>query len=522
MDDEFEGHEHPVENRTETPILLLGFLVPFGIFLLGLPPRIAQYLDYRALSHDEAVLAYNIVSRPVKELFGPFGDSMAPAGYMLLTRAATIVSGANEYAVRFVPFAAGILSLTIFYPVARRFSSVAGAAFGLAFLAVGKEIIFFGDYVRPYSSDVFWTLVAFAMALYLDRAKPNVAGYALCALTGAVAVWMSFPVLFVLVGVAVAQLVYSLLSASVDRAARVSLVYCAWAVSFIVLYAVTIAPIREDAETMNLMNDYYQYAHAFMPMPPTSYAEFQWFNWNFIHVFENPGGMTLPGLAAFAAVVGAISLVNTSAKHFLFVAAPVLVALVVSGFERYPFWERTILYLTPIIYLLMGEGVAFLMTQLRGRAMALGVVLFVMLITVPGFRAARLITEPTTHHELDVVLDHAQERWKKGDLLYIHSSSWEAFYFCKERYTFPEDRTLVEPEIFQDDPDHAQFIAENMANLAQRERVWVALTYDVASVVQPFVETLEAYGARIDEFHARGASVYLYTFKLETAEPPPE
>lgn len=509
-------HEPIVDEREyfepERDPLWITFVV-WILILGGLAPRLAQYFHYRALSYDEAVLAYNFVTRPWSELFGPFGDSMAPAGYLVLSRVAVILAGATEHVTRFLPFAGSVLTLALFYPVARRLVSPLGALLGLAFIAVAKHLIFFGDYVRPYSTDAAILIVLLGAAAYVQRDAISWLKGIFYAALGAVAVWLSFPAVFVLAGVATIELLFAVMQQPWRRVAKLAAIYAVWAASFLGMYFATIAPITDDDATMELMNDYNQYAQAFMPMPPTTYAEFKWFNWNFIRVFENPGGWTLPGLAAFTAVAGVLSLLAASRKRLAFLLAPIAVALVVSGFEKYPFWGRTILYLTPLLCMLVGEGAAHLMRKLQGRAVSLAVVLLIMLIGVPAFRAGRIVLSPSSHHELHVALDYARDRWKPNDLLYVHDSSIHAFYFAKQRYEFPENAVLEEPRIPPDDGSHRDFLNGRMPRLQEHDRVWIAVTYDLPSVVRPFVETLDDLGARLDEHHAQGASMYLYEFQ---------
>lgn len=484
----------------------------------GAVPRFAQYLHYRALSHDEAVLAHNLVTRPLGELFGPFGDSMAPAGYMVLTRWLGAVAGMNEYAMRAVPFAGGMIALLIFYPVARRLTSPGAALIGLALFAVGKEVIFFGDYVRPYSTDTLWALLILGLAGHMDRSKVSVLQGTFYAAVGAVAVWMSFPVLFFLVGIAATQLIFATATSSPHRIVSLCIVYCVWAASFIVLYLVTITHISSDGSTMDLMNDYYQYAHAFMPLPPKSYADLKWFNWNFIRVFDNPAGLTLPGLGAFAAVVGGLSLAGHRPRYLAYLLMPVAVALVVSSFERYPFWGRTILYIAPILFILIGAGVAFIGGGRSGRGKVAACALALMLLGVPSFRAANIVLAPTSHHELNKALEYAQTHWQEGDLLYVHYASSHSYYFAKNRYHFPESRVIVEPKFPPQDLNHETFIADQLPRFRKKGRLWVALTYDHPSAVQPFLDAMGVHGTQRDASHALGASVYLYAFGSEWIE----
>ena len=508
------GSEHDERGMPSAEVgLVFPRWLPWGVVALGLLPRLAQYVHYRALFHDEAVLANNIVNRPWGELFGPFQDSMAPAGYLLLTRWAIGLGGMNEYAARLVPFLGGLISLVIFYAVAKRVVSPLGACVALTFFAVSRYVIEFGDYVRPYSTDVLVTLILFGLAQGLLAGGPGRWRYVVFAAVGGLSVWVSFPAVFVLAGLGTAQIVCALREGQKGEMARLCAVYGVCALSFLGLYFVSINPIAADVPTMALMNDYYQFANAFMPLPPRSFGDLKWFNWHFVRVFENPGGLTLAGLAAFAAVAGAVALLLNNRKSLGLLLLPVAMALLASGLERYPFWARTILYLSPIIYMLIGEGVAFLANNLKGRNAAVAVVIFVMLIGVPAFRAARIVRTPTTHHELNKVLDYAQEHWREGDVLYVPWVSAAALPFLRWRYDFQDDDFVLEP-LSENIEEQEKLVEEWLAQSKPHGRIWVPITFDFQEEDHAYRDLWDRHATRTDEAHAPGASVYLYEFTV--------
>ena len=146
-----------------------------------------------------------------------------------------------------------------------------GALVALAFFAVSKYLIEFGDFVRPYSSDVLIALGLFALALGVDEDKAPFRRYVLLAVVGSVAVWLSFPSVFILAGVGLSQLAPAARFRKWRRLGGLSAAYGVCALSFLGLYLVSLRPIAADTDTMVLMDEYYQYAGAFMPLPPRSF-----------------------------------------------------------------------------------------------------------------------------------------------------------------------------------------------------------------------------------------------------------
>ena len=484
-----------------------------GLTAFAIIVRIAQFAHYRALFHDEALLASNVLDRSTRELFLPYGDSMAPGAYMLLTKLAFMVGGVNEYAARFLPFLSGIVLVLVFYPVARRLTSPTSALIALGFLAVSKYLIEFSDFVRPYSSDALITVLLLGLALYTDSEQSQWRRYAQFGLFGAAAIWCSYPALFMLAGIGTVQLAWPLLQGEYARV-RYPLGACvAWGLSFLMFYWVSIRSIRADADTMFLMNDYYQYANAFMPFPPTSFSDLKWFNYHSIKTFEYPGGLTLPGLGAFAFILGSIALYKHNRKHLAYLLVPIAFALVASGLERYPFWARTILWLAPILYILIGEGIASLWEEGRSPKSTIAVVLILMTMFVPGVRAMRMIPEPSSHHELNKALDYVVANREDDDLMFIRHWDADAFRFCRWRYGFADDAVIIEPNPLTVGQEEGEYIEQQFPTLKASGKVWFALAYDFPEQAHAFLEQLDLTATRVAESHALGASAYLYDFR---------
>ena len=77
-------------------------------------------LHNRSLWADEAVLALNIVNRSYWELLQPLDyEQGAPVGFLLVEKLAIGVFGNNEYALRLFPLLSGIISLFLFYILAK-------------------------------------------------------------------------------------------------------------------------------------------------------------------------------------------------------------------------------------------------------------------------------------------------------------------------------------------------------------------------------------------------------------------
>jgi len=485
--------------------------LPWVLIALAAIPRLAQYLLYRPLWLDEAQLALNIVERSARELLGLLDHGqVAPPGYLLLTKLATVLFGPTEYAVRLPSILAGLLALYVFYLVARRVTTGLSAVLGLALFGLAGHAIYYAAECKPYAMDVAVVLLLTWLALDTeDRDTVSWLRSVGLGLAGAAAIWVSFPALFALAAMAVVQGVRSLAQRDGKRLLRLLPAYACWGASFVVLLLVCVMPVR-NAPTMSYLDDYWHFGYAFMPLPPTSFEELRWFKTRFFMFFNMTGGFDLPGLAAFAFLVGCLSLFLRNQRAFWLLTLPVFAALFVSAFELYPFHGRMILFLVPCQMILVAEGIAFTMAALRGRAPWVALLLLILLAASPCSQAVRTAIRPKSHHELHRVLEYAQDHWQPGDGLYLRRQEGYSYAFAKRRFDFDDADCLHESELTTKPEQMAAFLEEHLPELCARERMWVPLVYDYRGEIVPFVELLDGFGTRVDSFDAAGASVYCY------------
>jgi uncharacterized membrane protein len=167
-----QAHIEPLEQND--PVIFLGSWRGWTttIIVLGIVLRLTQYLIDRSLWYDEALLALNILHRPLREIFQPLQYHQgAPIGFLVLEKLATTLAGKSELALRIVPFAAGIASLFLFSHVAKLFVSAKSALLALLLFALCPSLVYYSSEVKQYSSDVAVTLVLLWMLFRLANSS---------------------------------------------------------------------------------------------------------------------------------------------------------------------------------------------------------------------------------------------------------------------------------------------------------------------------------------------------------------
>ncbi len=484
----------------------------WACFLLGSLPRLAYYMTGRALWFDEAALCINILERSATGLLEPLAfKQVAPPLYLWLLKFCTWIGGNTVYAVRFPSLIAGLLTLVLFWLVARRCLSTRGAVLALVLATLSQHLINYAGEAKPYAGDVAAVLAVLYMAIrWGDRPATRWRAFRY-GLVHAVLVWYSFPVVFFIAGVGTVQLVAAWRTQGWKSLDTLLITYGVSAASFLVMYWVAIVPSRGNPETMAYMNHYWR--HGFMPFPPTSHWDLRWYRDRVFLFLDMPGGFTLPGLALFFWVLGMVSLFYRRPQYGFWLMAPLFLTLVASWLKLYPFHGRMTLFLVPVLFLAMGEGLSRLMEGPTKRVWRSGLaVALILLLSQPAVRATRMAVSPSRHHELEKVLAYANSHWETGDRLYLRQGDYLSYKFLEGRYDFPPAAVLVERRKAGLKSDEAEFREEIRPEFGRWGRVWFPMAYDFQEAVQEYVAFLEAHGTTVAREVARGAVVYAIDF----------
>ena len=379
--------------------------IGLALTLAGLVLRLRQYLINRSLWLDEAMLANNIVNRSFAGLFQPLDNNQgAPVGFLLLQKTVTLALGDSEYALRLLPFLAGILSLALMFALTRKVAGAFAGNLALALFAFSPALIYYTSEVKQYSSDVAIALALCLLclkyaqdndwlALYSQREFREFAnsangsgknsrhivpvGYsyirgiriktwlrntALLVFAGALAVWFSHPALFVLGGLGLAIFLPAVRAKDARKIVTLLLVAAAWSLSLGALYFVNLRPLASHQFFLDFWRE------GFLPHDLSAW---RWLGLSLHAPFGDLLGLRTPYLVtAFLFLIGLVGLTRRFPRFGLFLLLVFFLTLLASFLTLYPFAGRMILFLAPALTLLLADG-ADLVADLTGGALSL-------------------------------------------------------------------------------------------------------------------------------------------------------
>ncbi len=484
-------------------ILYTSNRLPWVIIGLGVVLRLAQYLFNRSLWLDESLLTLNVIDRSFSELLQPLDYYQgAPVGFLILERLAVQAFGNSEYALRLCPLLFGIISLFLFYGLAKRCIKPEAVPIALVLFAISDPLIYYSSEAKQYSSDVAIALLLFLVTIYILAQKMTAPRIALFGVLGATAIWFSHPSVFILVGVGASLTLFYLGRRGWAKISGLSVSYSLWASSLVACYFTSLRNLSNN----KVLLDYW--AGAFMPFPP---LDFSWFVNTFFGIFVNPVGLSLSGIGALTFLVGCISMLLKGKKRFFVLISPALPTLLASGFHKYPFKGRLLLFIVPSLLLFIAEGAQQIRDKTKHHSAIIGTALIGLLLFHPFYFASYHLIKPRTKEEIKPVISYVREHEQNGDVLYLYYASQYAFKYYSESYGFDGNDYTVGVAYWED------YISD-LDKLRGNERVWILFSHIKQEKRECFLAHLDSIGIALDSFKSAGAAVYLYDLSEETSK----
>lgn len=476
-------------------------LLPFSLVLLAVALRTAEYAHNKAIWLDEAYVALNVLDRDYAGLLKPMEwGQAAPLGFLFAERFAVECAGSGEYALRLVPYLAALAGAVLFWWVLRRWVSAQATPIALALFALSPALTRYAGEVKPYSTDVLVTLVLVALAtLCMERMSPI--RITALALGGAAAIWCAYPAAFVLAGAGATLTVRVCAQRRWVVLPGLILIGAVWLASFAWYYRVSLRALGGNAEVMGWWAEY------FMPLPPRSLADLNWFVRTFFDFWSTTVGVPAVGIAAFAFILGALSLVFRNRYLLLLLLSPLAVALAASGLGRYPFTDRFVLFAVPLALPVLAEG--FEVVRKRTRTRLLYGLLAVVMLVQPAIGGLRTLAAPDPAQGVRPAYDYLVERYQRGDVVYLYH--WAQFPF---RYCLKRDGRDIDFHAGITSRGDWPYYVKDLEALPKNRRVWLVFVKDPKALVGEeekfFLYWLDTHGTRTDELRARDSSVYCY------------
>lgn len=494
----------PEVTSTATRILL------FAVIFLGIALRIAQFASDRSLWLDEAMLALNIANRSFIGLMQPLDYNQgAPIGFLLMQKLVILALGNYDWVLRLIPLGAGITAVIMVYKVASIYLQKTGTLVAVALFAISSRLIYYASEVKQYSSDVLISLLLLILANKCLQVKVRPKNYIALIVVSIAAMWISHPALFTLVGVGLALLFDLLLKKERRKLLWLGILLLAWIANIAILY---LTSLRSLAANSALIDYWHQ---SFMPMPP--WRDPAWFLNAFLEMFRNPVGLINRSTAIIGMIVSIVGLLSYfvyKRKYTIILLIPFLVVMLASGMQKYPFGDRLLLFIVPLVFLFIGEGIERIgLILLRVNPWAsLGVCLIItgLVLYEPTKLAFQNLSQPNMGEHIKPVIAYMRQHKLDTDHVYIYYSAFPAFTYYAPMYGITKEDYYIGIASRQ---EPSKYLAD-LDRYIIGGRIWFVFSHNcfwcTVDEETYYVKYLDHIGVRLDEYRAPGASLYLY------------
>jgi hypothetical protein len=517
---------------------LLAVAVSFGVAY-----RLVQYFADRSLWLDESLLSLNILNRGFAGLLKPLSyDQAAPDVFLLVEKAATTLFGSSEYALRLFPLLCGLASVPLFAILARSLLRPAASVLATLLFAAAAGPVYYASEVKQYSGDLAATVILLLLAPNFLGPRLTRRRGAAVALGGTAAILISHPSVFVSGTVAlVATVRWTVRRERPDAWALTAL--GSWLSASGLLIGLSLRGAQHLESLAGAGSSIYVH-------PLASGDRLQWLR-SLVGSFNRLLGFSSSVHLRYVfwgilllMLVGAATLAIRRPWLAAILVGPSALMTVASTADKYPIFDRTLLFLVPVAAILVAQGAAGLVGLISPIALrrTAAAALTVGVLLLPTVKAAEHLVHPQKREEIRPTLSYLRAHWHPGDTLYVsYQSQFAMRYYLQCSCFAPAEVTADDLRwAFRTPPiDNAAGVAlrstpphfvvgeqiagpytrylRDVDRLQTRSRVWLLFTHATTSQETSYLQhdlprRLSRGGRLLESFSAPGTILYLYDF----------
>lgn len=400
------------------PTKILQFVIFLGVFL-----SFYQFIFNRNLWLDEAMLALNIISKSFTELLQPLASNqVAPIGFLFIEKFFAITFSNSDYSFRIFPLLSFYLSIPFFYLLSKQFTKNTFFAYAAtALFSINLMLLYYSTEVKQYSTDVLVSIVILYTTLNLNSRSSK--SLALYVIVGMISIWFSNTAVIILFVCGL----YSIYNEYIKKRNWIIIlpIIC-WLISFVIYYLLFVL----NHPTLEMMTNYWE--RFFLPLNPFS-KEFYYFLYGTVKdatsiSIPNRSLWLFPLTVSFIGIVYLIKEKKFVTLYFLFF--PILVHLLISGLELYPFRGRFILYLYPLMILIY-IGLYYTWELIRNKFFKLSIYFLLIPIIINLYPLLKVF--PIEKEEINESLTFLTNNIEEEDRIYVFRFSVPTFTYYQRK-----------------------------------------------------------------------------------------
>jgi len=412
-------------------------ILVISILITGIAIRLINYFSNPGLWLDEALLALNLIEKSFYQLFFPLDlNQVAPVLLLVVEKLSILIFGPEELALRLFPLLCSVLSLPLFFYVAKELmKDDKPALIGLFIFALTPLQIRYSAEVKQYMTDEFISLLLLWL-FQRFRYKRDVKALVWLGGAGLISIFFSHIAVLILFTISIFWFLSDYKSKQISQS--MVAVLALWFAAFSVYYLFFI--FNHTGEEFMLT----YWKNHFMPLNPFKPEFWQFFYTNgyatfFKFLIYNNKGMSVNmnfiiSLTLLVLFLCGLFLIVARHKYTLlyFLYFPVILHLFLSGINRYPFETRFALYLSPFVIMSVSYG----LDRFRDLSIKLvkkpwpGLILILLVLMIFPYKLGLYF--PVKVDGARDCMQFINKNYKEGQPVYIPYYSYATFLYYKK------------------------------------------------------------------------------------------
>lgn len=479
----------------------LVWLPSFSIIALGVTVTLVRYFVDRSLWLDEAFLALNIVNRDYTTLTQVLDhNQVSPILFLFLEKLLLGIFPDPDYALRIFPTLCFILSLLLIYKTTKILTKNCHVAVSaVCLLSVSPFFLSYATEVKPYMSDAFVALLLLYISLRVTDMK---FGLTILCLSGIISIYLSNASVIILCSIGF-YLLYQARALGLNAYPLVFVIFI-WIFSFGVNYHLLLSP--------SLGNPYFKeyWGNKFLPF---SHPEFWYFGTHVLKtigrtIFAYPLHHWTWKLFGFLYISCFLSIIfNRAFSYAYLLVFPLLLHLLLSSLELYPFVDRLLFYQIPLFVMVIAYGVVHYSKMIVGGQLTRLATFLPALILIPG----HFLSLPIVDGGIRPSIEYLKQNAGRDDIIFIYPTAhWEYQYYEAVGLAPKATRTL--------DLTAMRETISSLQSYCLNDKLWLVFSgvnpniEDEVSKQDYVISHMKDLNLEIDQISFEGSSVYFVSF----------
>lgn len=420
-----------LELTNKTKSLIKNFLI-VSIIIFGIYLRSVALFQANSIFLDEGLLIINFHEKHYWQMFLPLEHlQAAPPVFLILAKFIYQIFGINEVMLRFLPYIAGNFALIMFYFLAKKiFKTYLAASTALFMFAVNPQVIWMGAYLKPYISDVMCLIIALLIAFNIDLEKITKKQVYILGLSAALGIWCSYTMLFVVAGLSFVYMCKVYLSNDQKLKQLFKIYIIPLVISFLVYFSVNLFWVYINPQFHNFWSSNYSFAIK-------SIADYKAL---MAFLFQYSDLKILTPLF----ILGAFIWFKECRFKFFLLISPLAACFAASYFNIYPFAQRLVLFIIPIMIVLAAKPLDLVAFKRKTYSLIM-ILSFIFLL----FPLCKSFCLEVVKNNISFEFSNTREGYlalknelKEDEIIYVYFYNFPSFKSYNYKFKIPESNII--------------------------------------------------------------------------------